>query len=279
MSRMNAPAAQRHIFTLVKGVGISNCRFPIADLILKNKIGNRKLKIGNVFTIIELLIVIAIIAILAGMLLPALGRAKESAKQISCGSNLKQLDLAFLSYLGDNQEYLPPSVIDYSGVGTYTVWGQTMADGQYISPEAISSNPKSTTLLCPSSLVTNGGSPIYTQGNYGMNALITYTLGQSGATTPYRTTAIKNPSSKILLLDCGNSYIAYDKITGPLQRVFYVPGARANMLQTWNQASYQNQQDDAWKGRHDKKVNVVYFDGHLDISKADDLTATSLWSR
>jgi prepilin-type processing-associated H-X9-DG protein len=47
----------------------------------------------------------------------------------------------------------------------------------------------------------------------------------------------------------------------------------------WNQGNYQNQQDDAWKGRHSKKVNVIYFDGHLDISKAYDLTATSLWIR
>ena len=241
MSRIKVPAAQRHNFTIV-----------------------------------ELLVVIAIISILASLLLPALSRARDSAKRISCGNNMKQLQLAFLSYLGDNQEYLPPAIIAISGVNT--VWGQTMADGQYISPDAISYNPKSKTLLCPSSLVTDSGRPVYTQGNYGMNALITYTLGQAGATTPYRTTAIKSPSNKILLLDSGNAYIHYGHITNPNLSVFYVPGARSNLV-PWNQGNYQNQQDDAWKGRHNKNVNVIYFDGHLDMSKADDLTATSLWIR
>ncbi|MFA6290859.1 MAG: type II secretion system protein [Victivallales bacterium] len=229
------------------------------------------------FTLIELLVVIAIIAILASMLLPALGRAKESAKRISCASNLKQLDLAFLSYLGDNQEFLPPAIIAISGVNT--VWGQTMADSQYISPDALGYNPKSRTLLCPSSLVADNGRSIYTLGNYGMNALITYTLGQAGAITPYRTTAIKNPSSKILLLDSGNSYIHYGHITTPSHNVFYIPGARNNLTLPWNQGNYQYQQDDAWKGRHDKKVNIIYFDGHLDTSPANDLTGTTLWNR
>src|SRR3569833_1515077 len=59
------------------------------------------------FTLIELLVVIAIIAILAAILFPVIAKAREKARQISSASNEKQIGLAFMQYIQDNNETLP----------------------------------------------------------------------------------------------------------------------------------------------------------------------------
>ena len=189
------------------------------------------------FTLVELLIVIAIIAVLAALLLPALARAKASAHRIECLSNMRQLGLAAMLYAEDNQDTFPRSQHSAFAHGQLP-WERSMA------AELGSSSTAWTNLLtgiyhCPTDERT-------TPWSYGLNVYFELGADDDYVGKPQtwrRTTQVPHPSDAILFAENNSS-------------------ADHLMPEYWLS---QNDAVDLASRRHNERANYTFADGHSEL--------------
>jgi len=240
----------------------------------------RRKKVGGMdFTLIELLIVIAIMAILASLLLPALSRAKDTAKSILCLNNLKQIGLAQTGYSDDYDGWIVLQSQQHSGNAGYGYWFNMLSGSNTQPPsqgygtklsraEYKSSNPTGT-FACPNEPVGWGdysdSPPKFYFTHYGVNSKVCGYIEWGviyGA--GHRNTDIRQASVAVFAVDTNNR--AGTALSGNYVLAYRHGASDPRPVKVYQDA-YVPLSLSAFKGR----ANVLYFDGHASARTSTEI--------
>jgi prepilin-type N-terminal cleavage/methylation domain-containing protein/prepilin-type processing-associated H-X9-DG protein len=238
------------------------------------------------FTLIELLVVIAIIAILAGMLLPALSRAKQKALAIKCLSNMRQISIASRLYIDDNDRQIcfwrrgasmggwPSVAINESfvvvGNRNFLYWPDVFRLGNYANARAIFDCP-SVKAIAGS---TVGGSSSNNFLGIGINRPAMGVEHIPGdAKRPIRDTEVRKPSESLLFADAGLITPASQNLNADLwvenkAGAVGADGTASTYFKSPNgDPSWWNNNPYRCVPRHGARVSIAWFDGHSEFLK------------